>query len=115
MKAQDAIKPGETAVAIFTRGDRFKMRDDGSASTGNWVLSQRRRVDKVIIYRQNSTTREHEIFVGTPVEIVPSAEPGRRVINLTDVRFVGSTPNDWNAFTDTKPGMINPIKYVKRR
>jgi hypothetical protein len=32
MKARDLVNAGESAVAIFTRGGRFVLRDDGTGS-----------------------------------------------------------------------------------
>ena len=114
MKARDVIKSGETAVAIFTRGGRFKLKQDGTASTGNWVISQNRRIDKVIIYKQDTGRGQHEIYTGVPVEIVDSDEAGRREVRMADVELIGTTSNNWNEFTETKAGSINPIKYIKR-
>lgn len=115
MKAQDVIKHGETAVAIFTRGGRFSLKQDGSGSTGNWVISQNRKTDKVIVYKQDSKRGQNEIYVGVPVEIIDSEEKGRREVRMADIQLVGTTSNNWNEFTETKPGAVNPIKYIKRK
>jgi hypothetical protein len=115
MKAYEILQPGETAVAIFTRGERFKLKQDGSGSTGNWVISQRRKTDKVIIYKQDTERRQHEIYVGLPVEIIDSDEEGRREVIMRNVKLVGTTSNNWNEFTETKAGNANPVKYIKRK
>jgi hypothetical protein len=115
MKAYEVLKPGETAVAIFTRGERFKLKKDGSGSTGNWVISQRRKTDKVIIYKQDPERGQHEIYVGLPVEIIDSDEEGRREVRMRNVELVGTTSNNWNEFTETKAGAANPVKYIKRK
>jgi hypothetical protein len=115
MKALEAIKPGETAVAIFTRGGRFKLKQDGSGSTGNWVISKTRRINKVIIYKQDTARGQHEIYVGVPTEIIDSDEEGRREVRMADVQLVGTTSNNWHEFTETKAGAVNPIKYIKRK
>ena len=112
MKTYEVI-PGETAVAIFTRGGRFKLKQDGSGSTGNWVISQRRKTDKVIIYKQDPEQGQHEIYVGLPVEIIDSDEEGRREVRMKNIELVGTTSNNWNEFTGTKAGAVNPVKYIK--
>src|SRR5437879_73873 len=111
MKARDAIKSGESAVAIFTRGGRFTLNQDGSASTGNWVISKNRPIDKVIIYKHNFGTGQHEVYVGVPIEIIDSDQEGRRKVRMVNVQLAGTTTDNWNEFTETKPGAVNPIKY----
>jgi hypothetical protein len=113
MKARDVIEPGETAVAIFTSGRRFKLNQDGSGSTGNWVISQRRKTDKVIIYKQDAERGQHEIYVGLLIEIIDSDEQGRREVRMANLELVGTTTNNWNEFTETQVGAVNPIKYIK--
>src|SRR5262249_358720 len=72
----------------------------------------RKRIDKVIIYKRDAVGKNHEIFVGTLVNIINSAEEGRHQINMADISFVGTTNLNWNEFTETRPGAVNPIKYV---
>lgn len=115
MKAQDMIKPGETAVAIFTRGGRFVYKPDGIGSTGNWVISKSKKVSKVILYKQGAKGKDHEIYVAKPVAVIDSDEEGRREVKMVDIQFIGSTSSNWNEFTETKRGAANPIKYVKRK
>jgi hypothetical protein len=113
--ASEIVGSGESAVVIFTRGGHFVLHEDGSAVTGNWVISRSRRIDKVIIYKQDQIGNQHEIYLGVPVKIVPSEQEGRRIVKLADVKFVGTTTDNWNEFTETNPGAVNPIKYVKGR
>jgi hypothetical protein len=115
MKARDVIKPGETAVVIFTRGGRFTLKQDGSGSTGNWVVSQNRKTDKVIIYKRDSRRGQSEIYVGVPVEIIDSDEEGRREARMASLELVGTTDSNWNEFTETKQGAVNPVKYIERK
>jgi len=81
--------------------------------TGNWKLNPKRRFDKVVIYKQDSRGNLHQIFIGVPVEIADSREEGRREIRLANVRLVGTTGCNWNEFTDTNSGSINPVIYVR--
>ena len=115
MKAHETLRSGESAVAIFTRGGRFVLHQDGTAETGNWVISRTRRIDKVIIYKQDQIGTQHEVYLGVPVTIVPSEQEGRRIIRLADIKFVGTTSSNWNEFTETSAGAVNPIKYVRGR
>ncbi|HZT76415.1 MAG TPA: hypothetical protein VFA27_07145 [Vicinamibacterales bacterium] len=113
IRAREVLTPGETAVALFTRGDHFALKADGTAVTGNWKLNPKRRFDKVVIYKQDSRGNLHQIFIGVPVEIADSREEGRREIRLANVRLVGTTGCNWNEFTDTNSGSINPVIYVR--
>ncbi len=113
MNAREVIKAGESAVALFTRGAHFVLHQDGSGYTGNWVIDSNRRVDKIIIYQRDTKDNQHKVYVGEPVEIIESGEKGRRQIKMADVRFVGTTTCNWNDFTETKHGAINPIKYIR--
>jgi hypothetical protein len=112
LKVRDALKPGESAVAIFTRGGRFVLREDGTGYTGNWMIRGDRKLDKVVIYKRGAKGKEHEVYVGAPVKIIESEEPGRRQIHMEDIRFIGTTSLNWNEFTETKLGAANPVKYV---
>lgn len=115
MKALDVIKRDERAVAIFTRGGRFVHKPDGSGSTGNWVISASPKVDKVIIYKQDLTRGQHEIWVGSLVDVIDSEEEGRREVKMANLKSVGTTDHNWNEFTETKRGAVNPVKYIKHK
>ena len=40
---------------------------------------------------------------------------GRRyIINLADIRPLGSVPEDWHEFANLKKGARNPIRYLAR-
>jgi len=112
MKARDLVKRGESAVAIFTRGGHFEHDPDGSGYTGNWVINPQKKLDKVVIYKRDAAGTRHEVYVGTPVEIIDSEQEGRRQIKMVDIRLAGTTTHNWNEFTETKHGSINPIKYI---
>ncbi len=112
MKVRDLVKPGETAVAIFTRGGRFVVQSDGRGYTGNWVINPGKRLNKVIIYKRDQNGTQNEIYVGTPIEIIEPEESGRRKIEMADIKFAGTTTLNWNEFTETRPGAVNPIKYI---
>jgi hypothetical protein len=113
LKVRDALKPGESAVAIFTRGGHFVLREDGTGFTGNWMIRGDQKLDKVVIYKRGTKGNDHEVYAGVPIKIVESDEAGRRRIHMEDIRFIGTTTLNWNEFTETKRGAANPIKYVK--
>jgi hypothetical protein len=115
MKARDLIKTGEKAIAIFTGGGRFTLRQDGSGSTGNWVIKKTAKVDKIIIYRKDYKNNQNEIFVGIPIEIRESSQEGRREIKMVNIAFVGTTDKKWSDFIEAKEGARNPIKYIKEK
>lgn len=112
MKARDLVRPRESAVAIFTRGKQFHCRQDGAGYTGNWVINPKKKIDKVIIYKRDPNGNKHEIFVGTLVEIIDSEQAGRRQLSMANIRLAGTTTLNWNEFTETKHGAVNPVKYI---
>jgi|GEM_PF-758128 len=112
MKARDLITTGETAVAIFTRGGHFIIQTDGRGQTGNWVMNPRMRLDRVIVYKRDPNDTKHEVYIGTVIDIVESEQPGRWKIEMANIEFAGTTTLNWNEFTETKQGAVNPIKYI---
>lgn len=52
MKAQAYLQPDETAVVVFTKGRNLRLRDDGTGTTGDWVVRGDLNVDKVIVYHR---------------------------------------------------------------
>src|SRR5262245_20418998 len=109
MKAHDLVKAGESAVAIFTRGGRCVLREDGTGYAANWVMNLKKKIKKVIIYKRDAIGTNHEVFIGSLIDVINSDQEGRRQINMADISFVGTTTLNWNEFTETKPGAVNPI------
>ena|SRR5579875_3614672 len=109
MKALDLVQPGEKAVIVYTRGLHFEQHPDGTGSTGNWVISPHRAIDRVIIYMPEGPTDRRAIFTAEARAIIPAGEKKRYRITLEDVRFVGETTSTWQEFAG---GGQNPIRYL---
>lgn len=80
-KANDLLVCGETAMVIFTKGDRFRIHEDASGSSGNWIIRANKRVDKVIVYKRSRGVANpiNEIYCGQFVSLVLSdMTPDRR-------------------------------------
>lgn len=109
MKADTSLlKRGEHAIVIFTYGKYFQKRRDGSGSTGNWVIDEKRKCSKVVIY--NRTARGNEVYVAKRAAVTPSKkEAGRFVIKLDNIEYFGSTYFNWPQFS----GSRNPVRYFK--
>ena len=104
--ATSLLKRGENAIVIFTYGKYFQKKHDGSGSTGNWVVDEKRKCDKVVIY--NRTQQGNQVFVAKRTAITPSKkEAGRFVIQLDEIEYYGSTFFNWLQFS----GSRNPIRY----
>lgn len=114
MKASDLLEPGETALVISTYGEHFEVDAEGNGTTGHWVISPRRKIDRVIIYKRDGDRRRQEVYTGTPVGLHKSHREGRYVIALAEVRNLGPTTTPWHEFADLKKNAQNPIRYVTR-
>jgi len=115
MKAKDAIKENETAVILFTDGLNLKIdKENGTATSGNWVMDNNSSFNKVIIFRKDRVRNQNLVYVGSPVEIVPGEGEGRFVIKMVDFKCVGRTDETWNGFTETKKGATNPVQYIRQ-
>jgi hypothetical protein len=105
--ATSLLKRGENAIVIFTYGKYFRKMKDGSGSTGNWVIDEKRKCNKVVIY--NRTHRGNEVYVAKRTALTPSKEAGRFVIKLNNIEYYGCTYFNWVQFA----GSRNPIRYFK--
>jgi len=103
------LKRGEHAIVIFTYGKSFHRRRDGSGSTGNWVIDDKRRCNKVVIY--NRTDSRNDIYVARRTAVKPSREQGRFVLDLAKIHYFGSTYLNWPQFA----GSRNPVRYLRIR
>ena len=111
-RATSLLKPGETAVALLTRGPHLELRPDGTGSSGNWKMKPRDR-DKVIIYRELPGTDEPraDIYVADYVDTVPSPDPSRQVVRFRECKSVGTTDQKWSDFAVAGQ---NPVRYLQR-
>ncbi len=105
--ATSLLKRGENAIVIFTYGKSFNIKKDRSGSTGNWVINQERKYNKVIIYER--TESGNDVYVAKRTTIRRSKEDGRYVIHLKDVSYYGSTYLNWPNFS----GSRNPVRYLQ--
>lgn len=111
MRAIDVLNPGETALVLFTRGELFIHRSDGTGETGNWRIDPTRISDRVIIYRRTQGGDGAEVFISHHAGWRPSTEEGRWVIALTKISLLGTTHLDWGRFADAG---TNPVRYITR-
>jgi hypothetical protein len=111
--ATQLLRPGEVGLCLFTKGERFEVRDDGSGSTGDWIVSPKRRVDWVIIYRRDRNDASlNELFKARPAGIERSPRDAtKRVIRLSDIILIGNTDTNWPTFVTTGRGAI---RYVTK-
>lgn len=105
--ATSLLKRGENAIVIFTYGKYFRKMKDGSGSTGNWVIDEKRKCNKVVIY--NRTQHGNEVYVAKRTTVTPSKVAGRFVIKLDRIEYYGCTFFNWPQFA----GSRNPVRYFK--
>lgn len=109
--ADQLLRPGEVGLFIFTDGANLTINQDGSGSTGDWVVDPRRRVDWVVIYKRASNNpSRNELLLARSGDLEgPRAE--RYLINLRDIKSVGYTDVNWHEFASAGN---NPIRYIMR-
>ena len=109
-KATEVLQKGETAVVIFTRGDQFKIFDDGSRRgyTGYWKIDLRREYDKVMLYlRKDDGT--NTIFTAD-LDDVGDKSNGRYKLFLSNIEMKAKTSSNWWDFTGNRSS--NPVKCI---
>ena|SRR5258708_37736090 len=113
--ARDAtlFEPGEIAIVIFTEGAHLQMEPNGTGSSGNWKLSPKRQVDKVIIYRrdQNGTQRHIDLYIADHDGLLGPDQDSRYVIRMRGITHMGITHENWYDFANVG---TNTVRYLTR-
>ncbi|MCT7964079.1 hypothetical protein NG791_25710 [Laspinema sp. D1] len=109
MKARDFIKPNESAVVIFTHGEKFVIHEDNTGLTGEWKISPNRTVERVILYHRDDEKNTNSLYIGNYAGAEPSTLEGRYNIRLTHLQYIGLTSLNWIEFAE---GGQNPIRYL---
>ena len=106
--ARDLLKKNESAVVIFTRGEKFHFDKSGRGYSGNWII-RRDHFDSVIIYKAKERSTGAEIYIGKFESIDPVIEPEtpknrilRRSVRFANLKRVGETDSNFHQFTETK-------------
>src|SRR5262245_29779441 len=105
--ATSLLKRGQDAIVIFTHGKYFHKKQDGSGSTGNWVIDDKGKCERVVVY--NRPADGNQVYVAKRAAIKPSKEAGRFVIQLDNIEYYGCTYFNWPQFS----GSRNPIRYFR--
>jgi hypothetical protein len=115
MKAIDFLKPGQTAIVVFTEGLNLTIRPDGTGASGNWIINTLRRTDKIIIYRRDTkdTRIINEILIGQHNGVSgPTPDDDRRyIVAFIDLKSLGTTNMNWSEFAETGSA---PVRYLTR-
>ncbi len=96
LTARQLLSTEQSAIVVFTRGNHFKIKPDGSGSTGNWVINSKHETENVIIYRRKADT--NEIYMADFAGLIHSTEPNKKVILLRNICCVGMTSSNWFKF-----------------
>ena len=107
--ARDLLKENESAVVIFTRGEKFHFDKSGRGYSGNWLI-RRDHFDRVIIYyRPNELSAGAEIYIGNFDRIDQAIEPetpenriARRSVHFENLKSAGETDVNFHQFTGTQ-------------
>jgi hypothetical protein len=111
--AEELLKPGETALCLFTDGRLLTIGPDGSGSSGNWKLDPNCIVQRVIIFRWSMRDGERsvELFTALLNGMSGPTDEGRYIVHLLDVHLQGTTSQTWEKFVATEK---HPVAYVTR-
>jgi len=109
--ADQLLRPGEIGLFIYTEGGALQINDDGTGSTGNWMIDPLRRVDFIFIYKRNQENGSmNELLIARCGDFEGPVSK-RYKVNLRDVRLIGYTSVNWAEFASTQK---NPIRYLSR-
>ncbi len=110
--ARDLLKPGESAIVVFTHGPQLLIGPDDSGSTGNWKIRPSWNINRVVIYvRQTRHSAILNIWLADFVKITDSPQLGRSVVHFKNAAEVGQTAVNWRDFAQT---WANPVRFIKR-
>jgi len=105
----ELLQPGQTALCIFTRGERLHIGQDGHGSTGHWVIDPAKQVDVVVFYhRQPGEAADNQIYTAHPDGVQGPDDEERFTLALVDLTLRGTTESNWRSFCGT---WTNPIRY----
>lgn len=112
MKANDLLRPGESALAVFTRDMHLTIHKDGTGTSGHWRVDPDRLPDKLTILNRPAESTLGDILVANIVGSSPSPEPhkGRTLIHFSNMSQAGSTELGWFEFAG---GSQNPVRYLQ--
>ncbi|BDY13317.1 hypothetical protein [Hydrogenimonas cancrithermarum] len=120
MIAFDYIEPNYKYIAIFTNLDQENNqeihkknlnRDSREGYSGNWIISQNRIFQKVLLYvRENG---QNKIYLADYLdrEII---EANRSRIYFTNLKLVDTTNLHWGAFTESNNAQ-SPVRYIEKK
>jgi hypothetical protein len=119
MKATDFLKPGETAIVVFTDGLNLTIEQDGTGTSGNWIMNPSRRPDRIIIYHRHTADKRvaNEILIGQYSGITgPVPDDHRRyIMTFTNLKNHGTTEMNWSKFAETGSAPVRYLNAIEER
>jgi len=110
--ALELLSPGETALVVFTDGQHLTDNQNGTGSTGWWIIDPERTVHRVIIYRRASNDHsDNDLFIARHGGIGERRADGRYSVELLDLSLAGQTTANWREFADTHQ---SPVRYISK-
>lgn len=108
--ASELLKRGESAIVLFTDGNKLQIHSDGSGQTGNWKVDRTRSFGRVIIYKRSP--QQNVVYTADRSGITDSDEEGRSVVHFVNAEPAGITDKNWYDFADAN---ANPVRYLNSR
>lgn len=111
-KAEELVKQGEKAIAVFTRGDQLSFDQQGDGKAGNWKVNPKslEGCGKVIIYKRGGSADDNRVYKGDYMDVEPSPEPGRFIIFFSKLVDAGRSTSNWVQFGGTRGGAFFYIR-----
>lgn len=105
--AKQLLDDEQSALLIFTRGNHFIIKPDGSGSTGNWRIKSTVYSEKVIVYCRQANS--NVVYTADFADLVNSSEPGRKIILLRNICAAGVTSSNWRQFGGRSQ---SPVQFI---
>lgn len=102
------LRPGETALVLFTDGTNLRKTPQGHVSE-SWKVDPGKQYDHVVIYCRHGT--HNYVLLAERGDPQARDEHGRHCVDFKATTFLGITNSDWPEFADTQQ---NPVRYIDR-
>ena len=103
----NVLIPGQSAIAVFTKGMNLNLRQGGISESGIWKVNEFRRVDKIIVYFRHDNL--NEIIIGDHYDTIPSNVRNRFYLRFQNSHTAGFTSSNWKEFAVTGS---HPVRYI---
>ncbi|WP_110520478.1 HNH endonuclease [Herpetosiphon llansteffanensis] len=109
MHARDFVQPGKRLLALFTNGHLLTFNNDGTGSSGNWIMDDHRinTIDQVLIYLRDDSNI-NKLYTAT-YKYAEKVEDGRYCVYFEHYHYIKEIEQNWVQFT----GAQQVVRYFE--